>query len=39
MVMAQMDAGSSQCGVSCKSWAGVADKILTRENIYACVFV
>lgn len=27
------------CGVSCGYRAGVTDKILTREDIYACVFI
>lgn len=39
MVTVQMDAGSSLCGVSCGCSAGVTDKILTRENIYAYVFI
>lgn len=36
MVTVRMDAGSSRCGVSCGC---KADEILTRENIYACVFI
>lgn len=39
MVTVQMDAGSSLCDVSRGCRAGVTDKILTRENIYACVFI
>lgn len=39
MVTAQIDAGSSLCGVSCECGAEVTDKILTGENISARVFI
>lgn len=39
MVTARMNAGSSHCDVSCGCRAGATHKILTRENIYACVFI
>lgn len=39
MVTAQIDAGSSLCGVSCECGADVTDKILTGENISALVFI
>ena len=39
MVTVRMDAGSSHFGVSCGCKAAVTDEILTRENIYACVFI
>ena len=39
MVTAQLDAGSSYCSDSCKCKMGVTNKILTRQNIYACLFI
>lgn len=39
MVTIQVDAGSSLCGGLCRCRVGVTDKILSRENIYACVFI